>query len=53
MLSNYIFGGDSLYGMGITPKIGFSLIGTQLFATLCAFFLLWIIYKLALKKKTE
>lgn len=51
MISNKVFGENSLYGIGITPKIGGALIGSQFAGLLLAFAVLYVVYKTS--KKTE
>lgn len=53
MISNAIFKDGAIYSTGITPTVGFTLIGAQVAGTLMAFTVLFIIFKFASKKKTE
>lgn len=45
MISNKVFGKDSIYGDGITLKIGAALIGSQFAGLFLAFAFLYIIYR--------
>lgn len=53
MLSNSVFGKDSIYSVGVTPSIGGLLIVAQLIGGLLAFGLLYLIYKHYIKEKNK
>ena len=53
IISNILYGESSLYGLGVTPRIGGALIGAQFAGLFFALFILWIIYEFALKDRKK